>query len=79
MKGKGCLVGMEESMMICQVIVTQEEDWFIAKDITTRIASQGRTITESLASLKEALELYYEDEHDEIRYPAFLTTIEVSV
>ena len=66
--------------MTCQVIVTQEENWFVATDITTNIASQGKSIAESLSNLKEALELYYEDEPDdaELRYPAFLTTLEVS-
>ncbi len=66
--------------MTCQVIVTQEENWFVATDITTNIASQGKSIAESLNNLKEALELYYEDEPDDVgvRYPAFLTTLEVS-
>ena len=65
--------------MTCQVIVTQEEKWFVATDICTNIASQGESVTEALSNLKEALELYYEDDHEtEERYPAFLTTLEVS-
>ncbi len=58
--------------MTCQVIVTQEEKWFVATDLNTNVASQGKTITEALANLKEALELYYEGGHDlENRQPAF--------
>ncbi len=65
--------------MTCQVIVTQEENWFVATDISTNVASQGKNIADALANLKEALELYYEDGHEtEERYPAFLTTLEVS-
>ncbi len=65
--------------MTCQVIVTQEENWFVATDISTNVASQGKSIAEALTNLKEALELYYEDEPEtETRYPAFLTTLEVS-
>ena len=64
--------------MTCQVIVTQEDNWFVATNISTNVASQGKTISEALANLKEALELYYEDEHKvEERYPAFLTTLEI--
>ena len=47
--------------MTCQVVVTQEENWFVATDTTTNIASQGKSIAESLNNLKEALELYHED------------------
>ncbi len=47
--------------MTCQVIVTQEENWFVATDLATNIASQGKSIAESLDNLKEALELYYEE------------------
>ena len=71
---------MKGEFMTCQVIVTQEENWLVAKDIGTNVASQGKTISDALTNLKEALELYYEDKHEtEPRYPAFLTTLEVSV
>ena len=65
--------------MTCQVIVTQEENWFVATDIGTNVASQGKDVTEALNNLKEALELYFEDTPEpEEHYPAFLTTLEVS-
>jgi predicted RNase H-like HicB family nuclease len=46
------------------VYVMKEEDWFVATSIETGVASQGKTFEESLANLKEALELYYEDNND---------------
>lgn len=66
--------------MICSVILTEEENWIVATDTTTGIASQGKTNKEALANLKEALELYYEDipKKDRITYPTMLTTLEVS-
>ena len=53
---------MKGVIMTCQVIVTQEENWFVATDIGTNVASQGKSIADALSNLKEALELYYEDE-----------------
>lgn len=44
------------------------------------IASQGKTVEEVLKNLKEAIELYLEDEDAKIpKEIPFLTTIEVSL
>lgn len=43
------------------VYIVKEENWFIANSIETGVASQGKTIDEAIANLKEALELYFED------------------
>ena len=48
------------------VIVQKEENWYVAKCIENSVASQGKTIEEALKNLKEAIELYYEDEKPEI-------------
>ena len=48
--------------MICTVAIFKEDDMYIAKDLHTSVADQGDTIDEALEGLKEALELYYEDE-----------------
>lgn len=63
------------------ILITQEDDWFVAKDIETNVASQGDEINSALANLKEALELYYEDTAmEEIPTKvAFLTTMEKSI
>jgi len=42
--------------------VWQEDDMYVAKCLELRVASQGATREEALANLKEAVELYLEDE-----------------
>ena len=65
--------------LICSVVLTAEENWIVATDTTTGIASQGKNNKEALDNLKEALELYYKDVPEEERmvYPTMLTTLEV--
>lgn len=41
--------------------VTREGNWYVARCLEVEVASQGRTLEEALANLKEALELYFED------------------
>lgn len=40
--------------------VWQEEDWYVAQAIGVDVASQGRSVDESLGNLREALELHFE-------------------
>lgn len=47
--------------MARQILISFEDPWYVAVDLATDIASQGKTIIEARANLKEALELYYED------------------
>lgn len=62
------------------VIVQKEENWYVAKCLENSVASQGKTIEEALNSLKEAIELYYEDEKPDIEEKQFfLTTMEVAI
>ncbi|HTE22032.1 MAG TPA: type II toxin-antitoxin system HicB family antitoxin [Candidatus Limnocylindria bacterium] len=42
-------------------IVTEEDGGFVALNPDTDVASQGNTLDEALANLKEALELYFEE------------------
>lgn len=42
-------------------VVTRDEGWYVARCLQVEVASQGITIEESLANLREALELYFED------------------
>ena len=44
------------------VLVWKEDKWYIAFDPVTGIASQGRSVGEALDNLREALELYFEEE-----------------
>lgn len=47
-------------------VITQERNIFIALSPELDIASQGSSIDEALANLKEAIELYLEDEDVDI-------------
>jgi predicted RNase H-like HicB family nuclease len=62
------------------VIVQKEEEWYVAKCVENIVASQGKTIEESLDNLREALELYYENITPEnFSLPTFVTTMEVAL
>ena len=62
------------------VIVQKDDSWYVAKCIDNSVASQGKSVEEALNNLKEALELYYEDEPlYDMPVPALLTSMEVAV
>lgn len=42
--------------------ITHEDPWYIARCLDVEVASQGETAEDALTNLKEALELYFEDE-----------------
>ena len=52
--------------MLFTVVISQEEKHYVALAPDVDIASQGETIEDALKNLKEALELYFEDD-DAIR------------
>lgn len=43
-------------------VIWKEDKWFVAKALEVEVASQGKNEKEALNNLKEALELYFEDE-----------------
>jgi len=43
-------------------LVWKEDKLYVAKCVEVEVASQGKTRLQALASLQEALELYFEDE-----------------
>ena len=43
-------------------VITQEDAWFVARAIELGVVSQGKTVEESENNLREAVELYLEDE-----------------
>lgn len=45
-------------------IVWKENRLFVAKALEVEVASQGKSEQEALKNLKEALELYFENQHD---------------
>lgn len=42
--------------------VWKEDKWYVAKALEVEVASQGKNENEALDNLKEALELYFEDQ-----------------
>lgn len=42
--------------------VVKEDSWYVARCLEVEVASQGKTLDDALANLREALELYFEDE-----------------
>ena len=54
---------LEENMVFKGTIkIEPEENWYVATCLENNIASQGKTIEEAMANLREAISLYYEDE-----------------
>ena len=59
--------------------VTHEDSWFVARCLEVEVTSQGETIEEALANLKESLELYFEDEAlPESQEPPIIATLRLS-
>ncbi len=65
-------------MTTLTAVVSKDEDWFVATCPEVGTASQGRTIEEAVANLREATELYLEEFPEKNRpRSAVLTTFEV--
>ncbi len=64
------------------VISWKEDKLFVAKYLELELASQGKTKQEAVKNLKEAFELYFEDEDiDNLKLPSVkeVTTQTVSI
>lgn len=61
------------------VVIQKEEEWYVAKCLDNSVASQGKTIEEALNNLKEAIELYNENEEAVKPKEIFITTLEVAI
>jgi len=42
--------------------VTKEGKWYVARCLEVEVTSQGETMDEALENLREALELYFDDD-----------------
>jgi len=64
------------------IIIHREEDWYVAKCAENGVTSQGKTLEEAVENLREAVELFYEDNQTEKPVklmPVFISTMEVSI
>lgn len=41
--------------------VTRDGNWYVARCLEVEVTSQGGTVEEALSNLREALELYFDD------------------
>lgn len=63
-------------------IITKEGKWFVARSVESGVVSQGKSIEEAQKNLKEAVELFLEDNPKAKSYfskmPALITSLEIS-
>ena len=70
----------EKNMSIkYNVMIQKEEEWYVAKCLDNNVASQGKTIEEALENLREALELYLQNEEIVQPKETYLTTLVVDI
>lgn len=48
--------------------ITKEKDWYVARALELGVVSQGQSIEEAENNLKEAVELYLEDQDVPVEY-----------
>ena len=59
--------------------ITHEGDWFVARCLDVEVTSQGETVEEALASLRQALEVYFEDAPTpELSEPPIIASVEIA-
>lgn len=63
------------------IVISQEGKWYVSKCLELGVASQGRTIEEAQKNLREAIELFLEDQPNAKLYLSkkapLITTLEV--
>jgi predicted RNase H-like HicB family nuclease len=57
-------------MKSIKYIVYQEGKYFVSQCLNVDVASFGETVDEAVTNLKEAVELYFENEQDALEYHA---------
>ncbi len=59
--------------------ITHEPPWYVARCLEVEVTSQGETVDEALANLKEALELYFEDAPaPDVIGPPIIASVEIA-
>ena len=64
-------------MITLTAVIRKEEDMYVATCSEVGTASQGKTVEEALANLKEATELYLEEMPTELEKKPLVTIFEV--
>jgi predicted RNase H-like HicB family nuclease len=69
-----------ESARTLTAAVTRDGEWYVARCLEVEVASQGETVDEALANLREALELYFEDDEVPTTFEhPLVTSIEIRI
>ncbi|MCP8308375.1 MAG: type II toxin-antitoxin system HicB family antitoxin [archaeon] len=71
-----------QSQLEFSAVITKDGKWYVALCPELDIASQGKSIEEALKNLKEAVELYLEDEDaklPEAGYRPIVTIVRVAL
>jgi len=78
--GRGRVSGRPYDLaMQLTAAITHEGDWFVARCLEVEVTSQGKSIDEALENLKEALELYFEDQPEPASFEnPVVTTFQLS-
>lgn len=59
--------------------ITHEPPWYVARCLDVEVTSQGETVDEALANLREALELYFEDAPlPDLNEPPIIASVEIA-
>lgn len=58
-----------------QCVIYEDNGQFVAQCLNTGVATQGDTYEEAVKNIKEAVELYLEDENDEGMFVPILSDI----
>jgi predicted RNase H-like HicB family nuclease len=69
-------------MMIrkCTISLHEEDGVVVATCLENDVSSFGNTIQKATDNIKEALELFFEDETAQIEYPSvYVTTLDIAV
>ncbi len=63
--------------MLLTAVIHQEEEWFVAECPEVGTASQGKTVEEAIANLREATDVYLEEFPQHSPSHPILATFEV--
>ena len=64
-------------MQVTAILTPAEEGGYVALNPETGTSTQGETVEEALANLREAVELFLEDEPMAMRGPPLITTVTI--
>ena len=67
--------GAGNKMKNIKYVVYKEGKYYVSQCLNVDVSSFGETIDEAIASLKEAVSLYFEDEKDRMEYQVIGETL----